>query len=87
MPQLTLHYPPPVKTAHRLDFLYQKRSKINDEIRMLKKSIDFFENILLFDSYEIPELTQFKQRLNQAIRARKRINLDLAVCSENSNSR
>ena len=66
------------KPTYQLEELYQKRREINDEIRLLKRSIYFFDDVLSLGRDEMPELQQFQERLKETIRTRKALNLAIA---------
>jgi tetratricopeptide (TPR) repeat protein len=52
----------------RLAIIYRKRKQPLDEIRVLKKAIWVFENIVYYPrSDRLPKLKKFKERLNKII--------------------
>lgn len=59
--------------------LYNKRQQITGEIRLLKQSIHFFQDIIDANPTRIPEMELFKHRLQEAIRIRKGINLAITT--------
>jgi len=52
---------------NRLAIIYRKRKQIDDEIRVLKKAIWVFENVVYKDRGDrLPKLEKFKKRLEKA---------------------
>ena len=52
---------------NRLAIIYRKRKQIDDEIRVLKKAIWVFENVVYNDRGDrLPKLEKFKKRLEKA---------------------
>ncbi len=60
--------------------LFNRFRQIDDEVRLLKNSIHFFENVALVDQQRMPELKQFKRRLKEAIRIREALQLAIQTC-------
>ncbi len=65
-----------------LSQLMQKCHKTNEEIRFLRQGISFFEDILLKNEQEMPEIAQFKARLQQAAREQKALALAINCMNE-----
>ncbi len=71
------------KTDHksRLKSLQVKRDEIDQQIKLLERSIFFFENIVTSNGQTMPELEQFRDTLKKAQMKRKGLDLALTSCT------
>lgn len=65
----------------RLTSLQTKRDEIDQQIKLLERSIFFFENIVTCNRQDMPELEQFKDTLKKAQMTRKGLDLALTSCA------
>ncbi len=57
------------------EILASRLRQINDEVRLLENSINFFENVAQCNEDNVPEIKHFKKRLYEAKRVKLAIGL------------